>query len=162
MPAIHIIVAMTEMRVIGRAGDLPWALPEDLQLFRQQTINNTVLMGRTTYLSIGHALPQRNNIVISRTLKAPDDVSICRSFAEGITLAQRFAKDIFCIGGAEVYRQALPIADWLHISWVEDNFSGDCYFPQFDLDDWYETERQTCSGFVHCTYTRKKQKRPVT
>lgn len=155
MPPVHIIVAMTQDRVIGNAGRLPWDLPEDLHLFRQQTINKTVLMGRTTYLSIGHPLPQRNNIVISRTLTATAGISVCRSFAEGLTLAKSLAKDIFCIGGAEIYRQALPIADILHISWVEDNFSGDCFFPSFDLRDWCETTSQSCSGFIHCTYTRK-------
>ena len=162
MSAIHIIVAMTQKRVIGNAGHLPWILPEDLQQFRQHTINHTVLMGRATYLSIGHALPQRNNIVISRSLKTTDAISICSSFAEGIDLAQSFAKDIFCIGGAEIYRQALPIADLLHISWVKNNFSGDCLFPPFDLSEWQEATRQNYADFIHCTYTRKNKKRPVT
>ena len=153
---------MTRDRVIGNTGRLPWTLPEDLQLFRQQTINNTVLMGRTTYLSIGHSLPDRNNIVISRTLPATAGVSVCSSFAEGIKLAKRLDKNIFCIGGAEIYRQALPIADVLHISWVESDFTGDCFFPLFDLCEWHETTRQNYSGFIHCTYTRRKQKRPVT
>ena len=157
MSRIHIIVAMTQDRVIGNAQQLPWSLTEDLQLFRQQTINKTVLMGRTTYQSIGHSLPQRNNIVISRTLTTATGASVCRSFVEGINLAKSFKKDIFCIGGAEIYRQTLPIADLLHISWVEGNFSGDCSFPSFDLEAWCETARQNYTGFTHCTYSRKNR-----
>lgn len=160
MPCIHIITAMTKDLVIGDKGRLPWSIPEDLKLFRQQTINKTVLMGRTTYLSIGQPLSQRNNIVISRTLSEIDGVSVCNNFAEGITLAKRFGKDIFCIGGEEIYRQALPIANYLHISWVENNISGDCFFPQFDLEEWCETSRLAYSGFFHCTYARRNNNAP--
>ena len=157
MPAIHIIVAMTKDLVIGNNGQIPWRLPEDLDLFRQMTINQTVLMGRTTYTSIGRPLAQRNNIVISQTLPDTGEITLCNSFTEGITLGKNMKKDIFCIGGKEVYRQALLIADSLHISWVEGNISGDRYFPLFDLSEWHETARQPYPGFVHCSYTRKNK-----
>ena len=147
---------MTSDRVIAKNGRIPWDIPADIQLFRQQTINKTVLMGRTTYQSIGHPLPQRNNIVLSRTLAATEGVYISQSFTEGINLAQSFATDIYCIGGAEVYRQALPIADVMHISWVQNNFSGDCFFPRFDQHEWQEISRQQHPGFIYCTYRRKK------
>ena len=154
MPAIHIIVAMTKDLVIGRNKQIPWRIPEDLDLFRQLTINQTVLMGRATYLSIGRPLTQRNNIVISQSLPKTEGVKICNSFSEGITLAKSIGKDVFCIGGEEIYRQALLIADSLHISWVEENISGDRFFPLFDLKEWHETARQLYSGFIHCSYTR--------
>lgn len=155
MCTIHIIVAMTSDRVIGCKGQLPWDLPADLQLFRQHTLNKTVLMGKNTYLSIGHPLSQRNNIIISRTIQASDDMSVADSFSKGIDLAKKTGRDIYCIGGVEIYRQALPITHYLHISWVENDFDGDCYFPKFDLNEWREISRKSHDGFTHCSYTRK-------
>jgi dihydrofolate reductase len=155
MPDIHILVAMTQEGVIGSQGQLPWMLPEDLQLFRQLTVGKTVLMGRITYQSIGQPLAHRHNIVISKTLPKTKGIEICSSFSEGIHLAQSFSQDIFCIGGVKIYQQALAIAKKLDVSWVENNASGDCFFPEFDLNEWDETERRVFSGFVHCSYVRK-------
>lgn len=156
MPVIHIIVAMTKNLVIGYNGQIPWNLPEELDLFRQLTINQTVLMGRTTYTGIGRPLAQRHNIVISQTLQKTEGITICNTFAEGVTLGKSIGKDVFCIGGVEIYRKALPIADSLHISWIEEKISGDRFFPVFDLSEWHETTRQPYPGFVYCSYTRKK------
>jgi len=156
LPPIQIIVAMTRDRVIGEKGELPWNLPHDLKLFRQLTIGKTVLMGRTTYQSIGKPLAQRRNIVISRSLAVTQGIELCRTFSEGVNLARSFGHDIFCIGGVEIYRQALPLAERLHISWVDGAFSGDSLFPEFELSDWSETDRRSYTGFTYSTYLRKK------
>lgn len=161
MPSIHILVAMTRERIIGNKGRIPWSIPKDMQLFRQLTVGKTVLMGRETYQSIGQPLPERHNIVISGRLPQTKGINVCNNFAAGIALAQTFKQDIFCIGGAKIYREALNIAQSLHISWVEEDVAGDCVFPEYDLNAWTETERRPFSGFVHCTYIRKNKKNPV-
>ena len=157
---IHIIVAMNKKRVIGNKGNIPWELPQDLKLFRQLTIGQTVLMGRTTYQSIGQPLAQRQNIVISRSLPETEGIEICSSFAEGIKLANTFSGDIYCIGGRDIYKQALEIAEKLHISWVDSDACGDCFFPGFNLNDWAKTAEQEYPGFIHRTYIRKNKNAP--
>lgn len=160
MSAIHIIVAMTRDRVIGYRGEIPWSHPEDLQLFRKLTLGHTVIMGRTTYESIGHPLSSRNNIVISRTLRETDGLTICSNFGEGVESAKSLPNEIFMIGGAKIYKEALAIADTLHISWVEDNIAGDCFFPVYDEGDWQENYRQDFPGFTYCRYSRINKKAP--
>jgi dihydrofolate reductase len=117
-------------------------------------------MGKSTYQSIGHPLPERHNIVISSTLLPIAGIEICPTFSAGINLAKTLSKDIFCIGGAKIYRQALTIAEVLHISWVGNNYSGDCYFPEIDLTQWQETDSRDYPEFVHCTYIRKIKNAP--
>jgi len=151
---ISIIVAMTDDRVIGNQQGLPWYLPEDLQLFKRKTLGKTVIMGRKTYQSIGHPLPGRYNIVLSRTLAQQTDIQICRSFIEGLTLATRHRQEAFIIGGAELYQKALPIANDLHISWVEEKVSGDLLFPEFDLAQWLVCDSTEYPGFKHIHYQR--------
>ncbi len=160
MPSIHILVAMTKERIIGNKGQLPWSLPEDLLLFRQLTVGKTVLMGRGTYQSIGQPLPKRHNIVISGRLQQAKGINVCNNFSAGIALAQTFNQDIFCIGGTEIYREALNLAEYLHISWIEEEVEGDCFFPEYDQNAWIEAERLIFSGFVHCTYIRRNKKTP--
>ncbi len=156
-PDLHIVVAMTRDRLIGKAGHIPWKLPDDLQLFRQLTTGHTVVMGRKTFLSIGKALPDRNNIVITSDTIADDSVETFASFDEGIERGVDIGKKIFCIGGREIYRAALPHASHLHISWIDGSYDGDTYFPNFDLDAWIETARAPHTGFIHITYQRKRE-----
>jgi len=153
---IHIIVAMTENRVIGYRGGLPWKLPEDLELFKQLTLGAAVIMGRTTFESIGGALAGRANLVVSRHDIAAEGIVSCRTFSEALVQAGSDNRSIFCIGGAEIYRAALPLADILHISWVEGDYEGDTLFPAFDPEDWQEINRMPFTGFTHVTYRRKK------
>jgi len=150
-----IIVAMTRDRVIGLDGKMPWHISDDLKLFKRITLGGTVVMGRTTYQSIGQPLPRRNNLVVSTNLKELSGVTVCPTFDEAVKKAEGFGGDIFFIGGASIYRQALPIADEMHVSWVKPDHAGDTYFPEFDLDSWQETEKNEYPDFVHIFYRRK-------
>lgn len=154
-PEIEIIAAMTEDRVIGLGDRLPWDLPQDRRLFKNLTTGNTVIMGRKTYASINRPLPERHNIVLSRTLSDIPGVTICRSFPDGLKAASRFGRKLFVIGGAGVYREALPTTSVLHISWVEKSYAGSVYFPEFDLADWTVTEHKEYLGFRYVRYLRR-------
>lgn len=154
LPRISIIVAMTDQRIIGDQQGLPWHLPEDLQLFKSKTLGTTVIMGRKTYQSIGRSLPGRCNIVLSRKVKTLKGVKVCSSFIEGLTEAARHNQPVFVIGGAEIYRKALPIAADLHVSWVKKSVQGDISFPAFDLKDWQIISINDYSEFKHIHYRR--------
>ncbi len=154
LPAVSIIVAMTSERVIGNQQGLPWHLPEDLQLFKRKTLGKTVIMGRKTHQSIGQPLPGRHNIVLSRAPVTLAGVQVCRSFIKGLTEAARHRQPIFVIGGAELYKKALPVASELHITWVEENVEGDIFFPAFDINDWRVLNVTEHSGFNHIHYQR--------
>ncbi len=133
-----IIVAMTENNVIGRDNTIPWHISDDLKLFKRNTINNTVIMGRKTYESIGKPLPKRNNIVVSSRLKTDNEIEICDTFEKSIEFAQKLGKDIYFIGGNQIYKSALKIADYIYLSFVKKNYSGNVYFPKYDKKQWKE------------------------
>lgn len=155
-PDIHIIVAMSAEMLIGSDGKLPWNLPDDLKIFRELTLGNSVIMGRRTYESIGHPLENRNNIVISSRLPDAENIEVFSSFKKGLKRAEALGRDVFCIGGREIYQAALPVASQLHISWVQGNFSGDIFFPDFNGETWQELEKTVYKDFIHISYQRKQ------
>ena len=155
LPQVSIIVAMTKDRVIGSGEDLPWHLPEDLQLFKQLTMGCTIIMGRKTYASIGRPLPGRNSIVLSRSQSKLPGVQVSDSFIAGLTVAAQLGHPVFVIGGEELYRKALSIASELHISWIKDAVPGDVFFPEFDLAGWVTCEEVDHAGFHYTHYRRK-------
>jgi dihydrofolate reductase len=130
-----IIAARAENGVIGAANKLPWRLPSDLQRFKRLTMGHHLIMGRKTFESIGKPLPGRTNVVISRSgFGAPGVVSV-GSLEEAFTVAA--ADDVaFIAGGSQIYEQAIDIADILYLTTIEKEFSGDAYFPEFDLARW--------------------------
>ncbi len=131
MPSLVAIAAMSSNRVIGREGRLPWHYPEDLQFFKRTTLGHPILMGRTTYDSIGRPLPGRQNIVLSRTMRELDRVSVIRSLEE----LPRVCPDdstVFVIGGAQVYEALLPQCTGLYLTWIRESHDGDTYFPDFE------------------------------
>jgi dihydrofolate reductase len=150
-----ILVAMTEDRVIGREGRIPWHIPEELRLFRDLTVGHAILMGRRTFESIGRPLPGRLNIVLSRTLEPTSGVVVCAGLHEGLAEGAAHGGDIFIIGGRQVYEEALPVADFMRISWIPGHYEGDVYFPPFSLSDWEETLCRDYPGFRHVTYRRR-------
>lgn len=138
------IVAMAKNRGIGLHGDMPWGrgLPADLVHFKKVTMGCPIIMGRKTWDSIGRALPGRLNVVISRqTLDLPDHVILAHSLEEALR-ATKNAEKVFIIGGAQLYEQALPFADELHITEVDAEPEADTFFPEFVLTHWREVERQ--------------------
>jgi dihydrofolate reductase len=115
--------------VIGKNNALPWPkYPEDLKFFKAMTTGHTIMMGRKTWESIGSkALPNRENIVISRSLEAPGTAKIARSIKEGLDVASN--EKIFIIGGAELYKQTLSLAKGLYVTHVPGDYAGDVYYP---------------------------------
>lgn len=155
IPVFAIIAAMDRHRLIGDHGRIPWNLPEDLQLFRRLTEGNSVIMGRKTFESIGHPLKNRHNFVLSRTLPEQPGIVVCRDLPRALAETRRQERPVFFIGGRAIYREALAIVDQLHVSWVEGNFSGDCYFPDIDFKQWQATEEQQGEGFRYVHYLKK-------
>ena len=155
---INIIVAITDQRVIGNHGKLPWSIPEDLKLFKDITNNNTVLMGRKTFESIPEKfrpLPNRNNIVITSKNQEPSGVDFCKSIELGIQKAKSYGKPIFIIGGQSIYKEALPLATKLYISHVKYPHEGDIFFPEINFDEWQVIEEKDYGEFIFRKYERK-------
>ncbi len=137
---ISIIVAMAENRVIGRDGDLPWHISEDLKRFKHLTIGHTIIMGRKTHESIGRPLPKRRSIIISRQADyAADGVEVAQSLDAAVEMAAS-DEEAFVIGGSSIYAAALPLADRLYVTRVHAEVAGDVFFPDFDTDDWQQIE----------------------
>lgn len=163
MAEIVIIVAVAKNRVIGRDNQLIWNIPEDMAHFRELTAGHTVLMGRKTWESLPprfRPLPGRRNIVISRQPDyAAPGAKLANSLENGLALATA-DETVFIIGGADIYRQALPLADRLEITEVELSPDGDSWFPEIPTAEWQETARKTPpatsgTGFAFLSYRRK-------
>ena len=150
---ITVLAAVGANLVIGRAGDMPWHLPQDLAHFKATTMGHTMVMGRKTYDSIGRALPGRRTIVITRQpgWHAPS-VEVAHSLPEALALAG--PADVFVVGGSDVYQQAMPFADQMLLTEIEQSPEGDAFFPAFSPDDWRETAREAHNGFAFVTYER--------
>lgn len=128
--------------VIGRGNQLPWHLPADLRHFRRLTTGHAVLMGRKTWESIGRPLPGRQSIVITRNRNfAAEGAEAAPSLDAAIALA-RLPAPVFCIGGAEIFRAALPFATRLHVTEIAAEIPGDAWFPPFDRTAWRESWRE--------------------
>lgn len=128
---IAMIAAMANNRVIGKDNQMPWHLPADLKHFKRVTLGKPVIMGRKTYQSIGKALPGRRNIVISRQSGAlSTDADWVHSIEQALALVQNEA-EVMIIGGAEIYRQVLPLADTLYITDIDLAVEGDAFFPDY-------------------------------
>lgn len=139
---VTIIAALGRNRALGKDNDLIWHLPADLRRFKQLTRGHHVVMGRKTYESLGRPLPNRTNIVISRNpgFKAEGCV-VVNSLEEGLEMAKSDPNP-YILGGAEIYRQALEVADFMDLTLVHHDFEADAFFPEFSEDEWEETGRQ--------------------
>lgn len=133
---LSVIVAIDQKNAIGKDNRLLWHLPADLQHFKRITSGHTIIMGRKTYDSIGKALPNRRNIVISRNKDLIiEGVEVVGSLEDGLGLCGE-EKEVFIIGGAEIYRQALPYASKLYLTCVEVEADADTFFPAIDPEEW--------------------------
>lgn len=140
---LTIIAALASNGVIGRDGGLPWHLPDDLRRFKSLTMGRPVLMGRRTFESIGKPLPGRLNLVLSRGDGVlPEGVDRVASIPAALARCGA-VPEVCVIGGAEVYRQALPLATHLELTLVDTALEGDVYFPQLDTAQWREVQRST-------------------
>lgn len=139
---ISAIVAMSENRVIGKQGQLPWRLPEDLKRFRAITLGHAVIMGRKTFESIGRPLPHRENIVITRQKNySAEGVRVVGSLDDALqTCANQ--DEVFIIGGGEIYREAFPRIHRLHLTLIHAVIEGDASFPEFSASEFREVSRE--------------------
>lgn len=139
---LSIIAALADNRVIGVRNTLPWRLPADLKHFRRLTTGHPVIMGRRNFESIGRALPERANIVVTRRsdYRAPG-CTVVRSIEAALALANG-AHEVFIIGGAEIYAQTLATVDRLYLTLVHATIPGDTFFPEVDWKTWREITRE--------------------
>ena len=133
---VSIIVAMSENRVIGRAGQMPWHISEDLKRFKRLTMGHHIVMGRKTFESIGRPLPGRRSIVITRNPEyASEGVLIANDLDHALKLAKG-DKEVFVIGGAKIYELGVERAQRLYLTLVHTEVVGDVFFPQVNWDEW--------------------------
>ena len=152
-------VAVADNGVIGKNNDLPWHLPEDLKRFKEITLGQNVLMGRKTFESIfarlKKPLPGRTNIVVTRQkdYRAPEGVLVFHSLDEAVKSLGD--KDVYIIGGAEIYKQALSLAEKFFLTKVKGNFEGDAFFPGIDYSKWILESEEEHDKFSFLVYSRK-------
>jgi len=135
---ISLVVAASENGVIGVNNQLPWKLPNDLQRFKTITTGKTIAMGRKTFDSIGRPLPGRRNIVVSRRVDLSIDGCTVVNSLQGAIDAVVQNEELMVIGGADIYRQALPLAKRIYLTRVHAEINGDAGFPQLNVDEWRE------------------------
>lgn len=159
---VSLLAAVAANGVIGRDGGLPWHLPADLRYFKRLTMGHTLVMGRRTWESVGRPLPGRRTVVVTRQAgwqpaggpwpEAAGTVEVAGSLEEGLERARALEgaaasalegsaepggpAEVFVVGGAEIYREALPVADRLYLTRIEQDFAGDTHFPAFDPHSW--------------------------
>lgn len=138
---VTIIVAMGQNNEIGFENQLLWHLPKDLKHFKELTSGHPIIMGRKTYESIGKALPNRTNIVISRKENwFEEGILIVGNIKEAVKFAQKIDENIFIIGGGKIYEQTIDMADRLEITLVKTNLEADTFFPKIDESIWKKTD----------------------
>lgn len=151
-PRIVLVAAIADNGVIGRDGDIPWRIPEDMKHFKAVTSGRPVVMGRVTYESIGRPLPNRTNIVITRSPGwSAEGVTTVGSVDEALEVAREVARgsasDVMVIGGARVYESVIGTADVQVITEVHQSPEGDTFYPEFDRSAWLETRREKHDGY---------------
>jgi dihydrofolate reductase len=136
-PLVTLVAALArKSRAIGINNTLPWRLPADLAYFKRMTVDKTILMGRKTYVSIGRPLPKRRNVVLTRNRQwRAEGVDVCHNFIEALKLPS-LDQEMMVIGGSEIYRQALPYASRMLLTWVDWEGDADAFFPEINLKKW--------------------------
>ena len=154
---VTLVAAIARNGVIGVDGGLPWHLPDDLRRFKELTLGHVLVMGRKTYESIGHPLPGRATIVVTRSPSwdsAAAEVRVAGSVSDAIEAAAALDDEVFVVGGAQVYAAALALADRLELTWVDAEPEGDTTFPELDGRDWLQVRREEADGAAYATYER--------
>ncbi|GAB4026558.1 dihydrofolate reductase [Spirosoma koreense] len=145
---ISLIAAVAQNGVIGRDNDMPWHLPDDFAFFKRKTSHHAIIMGRKSLEALGKPLRNRTSIVITRNQTfTTEGVTIVHTLDDAIAESKRVDEqlyhtdEIFVIGGAEIYKMALPIATTLYLTEIHQAYEGDTYFPAFDKSEWQEISR---------------------
>ena len=149
---VTLVAAVTRNNVIGSQGGMPWNLPEDLKHFKNLTMGHAMVMGRRTFDSIGRALPGRRTLVVTRqTDWAAPGVEVFHSAEDAVKAA---GPEVMVVGGGELYRQLMPIADVLEITHIDADIDGDTFFPKIDREQWSSVNQVQRDGFSFVTYRR--------
>jgi dihydrofolate reductase len=141
---LSILVAMAQNRTIGINNTLPWRIPEDLKHFKALTMGHHMVMGRKTFDSIGKPLPGRTTVVVSRNTELKIAGCVVAHSLDDALAACAGDDEIFVVGGAELYAQAMPLADTLYITEIQKEVGGDAHFPSFEKTGWQEVSRKIC------------------
>lgn len=143
---ISFIVAADENNLIGKDNQLPWHLPSDMKYFKNQTWGMTVIMGRKSLDSLGKPLQGRTNIVVTRNKEwKHEGVRVAHSVDEAVEIAKKTgAKEIFIIGGAQIFKEAMPIVDRIYLTRIHHKFEGDAYFPEISASEWSMVKNRFC------------------
>jgi dihydrofolate reductase len=157
-PRLAVVAAVAANGVIGNDNRLPWRLPEDLRRFRALTTGHAIIMGRKTWESLPHALPGRQNIVVTRQADYVATGAEVAASLDAALAAVRLPMPAYCIGGGQLYGEALPRADELHVTEIARDFDGDAWFPPIDTRTWREVDRvpgtaQADAGFAYAFVT---------
>ncbi len=141
------IAAMSSNRVIGKDGQLPWYLPEDLKFFKEKTSGHMLIMGRKTFESLGRSLPNRLHVVITRQKNyQPVGAHVFNSVPEAIAFCQTqtdmWGDEVFVVGGGDIFREMLPMTNKIYLTEIKQAYSGDATFPEFDNTQFREIERR--------------------
>lgn len=156
MAKVAIVVAMAKNRVIASGDRIPWDVKEDRELFRSLVKGKTAIMGHKTFDLMKPNLPGKHNVVISSTDIDYEGIVSCRNIADAIRIAQEYGNDIFVIGGASIYAQAINLVDEMHISYIKGDYSGDKLFPEFNESEWNVEQRKEFKDFEYVVYSRKR------
>lgn len=152
---ITLVAAIATNGVIGRDGGLPWPRTGDLAEFKRLTMGHVLVMGRRTYESIGRVLPGRTTIVITgQSDWTAEGVVVAGNVEGAIATARSLDDEVFVVGGAAVYAEAMPLADRMVLTHLHAAYDGDRVFPQVDWAAWREVSRELHDGFGVCTYVR--------
>jgi dihydrofolate reductase len=168
---VSIVVAMANNRVIGTKNALPWYIPEDLKKFRLITTGHAIIMGRKTFESLPHVLPNRLHYVITRSVDfkrtnpvaaESDSVFIVSTPEQALEMIHNridtigdVPEEVFVIGGGEIYNQTISLTSRLYITYVKRQVDGDTFFPEIDCSEWIETSREVHDEFDFVVYDRK-------
>jgi dihydrofolate reductase len=152
-----LISAMTRDRVIGTDNALPWNIPEEYEHFLREVKGHPVIMGRTSYAIFGPDLPDSRMIVVSRSLQELPDADVAGSVEEAIEIAHRHGSRVFSAGGATIYRQTMPLADAMYLSFVKEAHEGDTFFPEIDEADWEIARSEDRGSYEFREYVRRRR-----
>ena len=143
MTTLSLLAALDREFAIGKDGDLPWHLPADLKRFKALTLGKPILMGRKTAESLGRPLPGRRNLVLTRSGKVPFEGMEAIASLEAAMQATNDEPELWVIGGGEVFAETLPLAERMHLTWVDTTVDGaDAFFPHFDPAQWRPVSRE--------------------
>jgi dihydrofolate reductase len=159
---VSLIVAMARNRVIGANGAIPWRLPNELQLFKRVTMGHHIIMGRKTWESIGRLLPGRTTVIVTRQKTYTVAGAVVAASLDDALAACGDDSEVFVIGGGELYRLALPVAQRIYLTTVDASPEGDTRMPEFDLAQWREVSAETFAadekhafGYRFCVLERR-------